>query len=52
MLVWDLKYVRPATELVLEINLSVYENINWNGRHQMLPGDAKCPLHFRRATLV
>ena len=28
MLVWDLKNVRPATELVLEINLSVYENIN------------------------
>lgn len=27
MLVWDFKNVRPATENVLKINQSVYENI-------------------------
>ena len=41
MLVWDLKYVSPATELVLKINLSVLRNHKLKRSPQMLPGFAK-----------
>jgi hypothetical protein len=47
-----LKNVRPATELILKTDFLFTQNTNWNRRHLMLPGDAKCPLIFRRAPIL